>query len=476
MGVPNDLAQLQRPLRFLQAQSQKKQDEVARKKRELAEAEEEAKGLKTDYLKAIIYYARADCLQLANMMYEKLPVEVREMVYEYLCVDADRPIPVGPYYHFRVYNKPYVYPPEAETDCDSEPDMLEKLSVPGSASGAPGDSAPIARKPPVNWGDELQVDPELIKRISRLYVDEDQEEATLGSNYTILPDGRVKEKHTHKPPSDMVLPSSHFLDYRYVGPLVSYETQKMYYTRNTFSVCSVENALFNFLARNTCYDSRKKRERDLGPIHSTTLGDVPPFFAADHIRRLQIRVKFEHFLKDLPGRQCFFDRYAYEQRFLRMTWGYLEGLTHYLERRPRDKIEIEFIIMSELSNMDSVRGLDDWNNAVVERDRCYINFLQCIRNMVYKVMYDQEDTVVKVTRYDARHWVFPSDITGVFGLTKEQWEYVSAGLSFELGTCVVHTGMGMDIDIDMTEAVGGVEIQANVTFRRKASRSASKTG
>ncbi|KAH7562701.1 hypothetical protein J3E72DRAFT_384558 [Bipolaris maydis] len=429
MGVPSDLAQLQRPLRFLQARSQKKQDEVARLKRELAEAEAEAKSVKADYLKTIIYYARTDCLQLANMMYEKLPAELREMVYEYLCVDADRPIPVGPYYHFHAYNKPYVYPAKAKTEVDAEPDLIERLfgkrsaSSTGSASGAPGNSAPVTWKPSVNWGDELQIDPELVERVSRLCVDEDEEEAESDSNYTILPDGRVKEKHTHKPPSDMMLPSSHFLDPRYVGPLVSHETQKVYYARNTFSVCNVENALANFLGRDTCSYHREKWEDDLAPTHSTTLEEVPPLFAADHIRHLQIRLKFEHFRNDLPARQCFLDRYAYEQRFLRTTWGHLEGLKHYLERRPKGKIEIEFIIMTKLSNMEHVAGRDEYNNEVLDRDRCFMNFLQCMRNMVYKAMYDHEDTLVKVTHYDARHWIFPRDITGVFGLTAEQWEY-----------------------------------------------------
>lgn len=437
---------------------------VARLKRQLAEAEEEAKGLQADYLKTIIYYARTDCLQLASMMYEKLPVEVREMVYEYLCVDADRTIPVGPYYHFRPYDKPYVYPPEAETDWEPEPDMLEKNAVIGSASGAPGNSAPIARRRPVNWGDELQVDPELVERVSRLHVDEDQEEAALGSNYTILSDGRVKEKHTHKPPSDMVLPSSHFLDHRYVGPLVSHEMQKVYYTRNTFSICTVEDALNSFLGRETCCYSWEKGEDGLSPIHSPSVGDVPPFLAAEHIRRLQVRVKFEHFLQELPMRRCFFDQYAYEQRFLRITWNYLDGLVEYLARRPKGKIEIEFVIMSELPKSDGLMLQDELNDAEVERERYYINFLQCIRNMVYRVMYDNEDTVVKVTHYDAKNWAFPRDITGVFGLTKEQWEYVS--------TRVVDTAIGMGDAF----GGGGVEIDANVTFRRKASRTASKTG
>jgi hypothetical protein len=51
---------------------------------------------------AITRIAKNECLQLTNMMCLKLPAELREVVYQYLCVE-DQPIPVGPYYHFREY-------------------------------------------------------------------------------------------------------------------------------------------------------------------------------------------------------------------------------------------------------------------------------------------------------------------------------------------------------------------------------------
>lgn len=47
--------------------------------------------------------ARIDCLRLTDLMYRKLPIELREIVYRFLCIE-DQPIPVGPYYHFRPYD------------------------------------------------------------------------------------------------------------------------------------------------------------------------------------------------------------------------------------------------------------------------------------------------------------------------------------------------------------------------------------
>jgi hypothetical protein len=359
------------------------------------------------------------------MMYQKLPVEVREMVYEYLCVDPDRPIPVGPYYHFRPYDKPYVYPPPYKTA-----NTHLETAVTEPAVNASRDHAPESCDIPASWGDELHVDPALLERISSLSVDHDMDNTESGNNYTVLPDGRVKEEHTHKAPSDMVLPSSHFLDPRYVGPAVSYEMQKMYYTRNTFSICSVENAIDNFLGRHTGYSMQRWVDGRL-PSHPPDLGPLPSFFAVEHIRRLQIRVKFEHFLCELPQKEFFLlDRYAYEQRFLHMTWAYLMGLAHYLDRRPKGAIEIEFVIMSQLPDLRSIIPSDDSEDAKLERDRCFINFLQCIRDAVYKTMYDYEDTLVKVTHFDETISVFPRDITRVFALTKEQWEHVRAAFSF----------------------------------------------
>ena len=210
------------------------------------------------------------------------------MIYEYLCVDPDRPIPVGPYYHFRPYDRLYVYPPTSNPDARSDASM--DWLVDDDEADNPMEDETESDGTLTGWDHALQVDPELVKRISSLHIQQDINNMELGGNCTILPDGRVKEEHTHKAPSDMVLPSTHFLDPRYVGPEVSYEMQKMYYARNTFSVCTVEKAISHFLGRHTGY-SMLKWVGGLAPRHPPDLAPLPPLFAAEHIRKLQVRVK-----------------------------------------------------------------------------------------------------------------------------------------------------------------------------------------
>lgn len=401
---------------------------MARLQRELAEAEKERRRFHTDCEKTLIYYARTDCLQLATMMYDKFPQELREMVYEYLCVDPDRPIPVGPYYHFRPYDRPYVYAPAVDADADQDA-LLDFVVDEDGKPDMPIDDVTEPHGTPADWGhDELHLDPELVRRISSLHIQQDMDGVDFGSHCTILPDGRVKEEHTHKPASDMVLPSSHLLDPRYVGPAVSYEIQKMYYARNTFSVCSVEKAISLFLGRHTGY-SMPEWTDSLSPSYPPDLGAFPPLFAADYIRKLQIRVKLEHYLQDKLEREYIADRYTYEQRFWLKTCMYLRGLKYYLDRRPKGAVEIEFVVMSQLPDLDRIRPRVHYEEAELERDRIYVNCLECIRSAVYTAMYDYDEVAVKVTHYDPTIVAFPRDISRLFAMTKKQWEYVSRASS-----------------------------------------------
>jgi hypothetical protein len=69
---------------------------------------------------ALDHRARHEGLQLAELMCSKLPMELRNLVYQFLCID-DQPIPVGPYYHFRRYG-PHV-------DEDSNMALATTLSI-----------------------------------------------------------------------------------------------------------------------------------------------------------------------------------------------------------------------------------------------------------------------------------------------------------------------------------------------------------
>ncbi|EOA87724.1 hypothetical protein ACJQWK_02243 [Exserohilum turcicum] len=387
MEAPSDLGQLQAPLRHLAAQAQKKRDEVTRLKRQLAQSEKEVLGLDSDYQTRLLCYARAACLELAHRMHQKLPAALRELVYEYLCLDPGRPIPAGPYYHFRSYHVPPVVPPPPEAALDSH----------------------------AGWRHQTQGTPKPIEHLSGLDVSPDTEDIDLGNDCIVLPDGRIKEEHTHRAPSDMVLPSSPLLDPRYVGPAMSYEMQKMYYTHNTFSLCSVEDGIANFFGHHTGY-SMQKWPQGRRPRLAAALELDPLFFAAEHIRRLQIRVKLEHFFSDMPKDATGVEAYAYEQSFLRSAWSNVQGLGHYLARRPKGGAEIEFVLLTGLPCSDS-------EESRRQCQRCFANFLQCIRSMVYTMMHDCDDVRVTVTHHDDKMSAFPRNITGVFALSREQWEY-----------------------------------------------------
>jgi hypothetical protein len=97
----------------------------------------------------------------------------------------------------------------------------------------------------------------------------------------------------------------------------------------------------------------------------------------------------------------------------------------FLEHRHEHGINVEFIILTEFPISGDVRtGLAAQCN--------YVNFLECTRNTVYTMMHDCDHISVKITHYDEGISAFPRDITGIFGLTKEQWEHVSMTHYFNL--------------------------------------------
>jgi hypothetical protein len=367
------------------------------------------------------------------MMHKKLPVELRDLVYESLCVEPDRPIPVGPYYHFRKYDKP-LHDPLLRRHYDDHPSPFTWPPPPPAPYRAITGNNSDVDVDMENADDKnsVQMSPELTERVMKMkLIPKADDMSVAGENddndTTILPDGRVKEVHTHKPPRDMPLPYSHFLDPRYVGPEAAYEIQKMYYTRNTFSICSVEQAIYTFSRNHSGYNI-------VGYSSDGTPYPLPKdteikrrLWPRNHIRNLQVRVKFEQFYEGmLQDHSSDLEKYAYERRFLHFTQQNLQGLQHFLQDRSTDEINIEFIIMTELP---------DFQDVEVELGaQCnYVNFLQSVREWVYIMKYDCDNISVKVTHYDEVLSAFPRNITGIFGLTKEQWDHVrkSSGTKHE---------------------------------------------
>lgn len=429
--------------------------------RELREATKEVRSADLIYRKHVLYYARKDCLQLATMMHQKLPVELRELIYELLCVEPDRPIPVGPYYHFRKYDRPLHDPRYRFVPTSRHPYVVSTWPLPRTDPAyAPhiGVSANVdveigevsdqqtGSSQPIDSND-TRMTSGLTERVMETISSTPADQLRLNheDEDTILPDGRIKEVHTHKPPSDMALPYSHFLDPRYMGPEIAFEIQKMYYARNTFSVCSVEQGILYFLERDSGYNM-------VGCNDDGTPKEVPkdlqlplPVYPREHIQNLQIRVKFEQFHSDMPTDDMTdYDKYAYEQRFLRFTEANLRGLRVFLEHRHEHGINVEFIILTEFPIAGDVRtGLAAQCN--------YVNFLECTRNTVYTMMHDCDHISVKITHYDEGISAFPRDITGIFGLTKEQWEHVSMTHYFNLPYNICHLPQGCLFNRKLTE-------------------------
>jgi hypothetical protein len=412
-------------------------------KRELDQATKDEAASRWEVEKYIVFYARSDCRQLVGMMQKKLPTELREFVYGYLCVEPDRPIPVGPYYHFRKYDQPFRnFPSEyhpspwggfgpritwasleesrRRRNHNSYAGRVAAAQMVGDTeTGKASDIRPDeATDSQDTDGKDATTRSEIIERFAQFRVGRnDIDNVSLDEDVIMLPDGRVKEEHDHKPPSDMVLPSSHFLNPRYVGPVISHEMQKMYYTQNTFSVCTVDQGIRNFLGRHSGYSMQKWRDNQVPQIPDD-LKLEPKFFPSEHVRNLQIRVKLEEFHSNLPEGATDEELYAYEQHFLRFTRKNLQGLNQLTKRQSKLGLNIEFVLMTALPNIDpDEHGFyTHWN---------FINFLQTIRNSVYRMMYDRVNATVKITHYDEGFSRFPRDITGLFALTKEQWEHVS---------------------------------------------------
>jgi hypothetical protein len=150
----------------------------------------------------------------------------------------------------------------------------------------------------------------------------------------------------------------------------------------------------------------------------------PLFFPFQYVQRLQIRVKCEQFFENMPRAAAENEKYMYEQHFLRFTEDYLKPLLKLVDshskHRSKHKLEIEFVIMTELPS-----GWLTTPNLSQVYNRHFINILEAIRSSVYTVSHDCLDSTVKITHYDENVSIFPRDITGWFALTKEQWEHVS---------------------------------------------------
>ncbi|EAT87121.2 hypothetical protein SNOG_06057 [Parastagonospora nodorum SN15] len=286
-------------------------------------------------------------------MCDILPVELREMIYRFLCIE-EQLIPVGPYFHFRPYS--------------------EYRPLDGLASA--------------------------------------------------LSSGRDQIDHTEKPDPTILMPDSHIFNYKYVGLAVAAEMQAAYFANNTFSICDVEDGIAEFFQGVISLDAGGAIGILNMPGDTSAMSHMRMSVRAFKlVRKLQIRLKLEHFgqaadARDLPpGPIGIRERYAEERNFLRQS----KNALHKLQSLPRGRqpLQLEFIIMTDLSDILRVE----------DRERCFINILEAYRNMFYAIKYDHENAIITVVHHDESVSPFPRTLSALWSLTKEQWEHVSISLA-----------------------------------------------
>ncbi|KAJ4320300.1 hypothetical protein N0V94_003477 [Neodidymelliopsis sp. IMI 364377] len=312
-----------------------------------------------------MYSARSDCFSISTLMYKKLPKELRDVVYSYLCLE-DRRIPVGPYYHFRKY----------------EPFQDDK-----------GTDDPVA-----------------IENDTKGELEEQYFERWLSSHevaQTILPDGRIRTDHDIYPPSDFVMPESHIFQPSYMGKDVVLEALATYYKGNSFSVCNVKRGL-EYLFTHGLPASE-------GPAIS--------FAPIDHICDLQIRLKCEHLDTELytlaTESENRLAHFAREELFLRHTIESLAGFRSRIQSLTQRELSVEIVLMTDLPSCTG-------NHEEYVQVRT-MNLLQTTRGLVYELMYDLEHATVRVTHQDDNLMAFPRNYTRLFHLTKDQWTRGNTG-------------------------------------------------
>jgi hypothetical protein len=233
-------------------------------------------------------------------MHERLPLELRNVVYQYICIE-ERPIPIGPYFHFRKYES-------TSKHVDDNTNNNNRDRGPGTDSDTDVES---------NSGEPAPI---------------------------VQPDGRLKYDHSYRPPSDILLPSSWMFREKYVGLKAASELLKVYYSGNTFSVCNLEGA-FDFL--------RHHRGRE----HRRAMACRP----IEHMHNLQIRIKAEHFPYHKSETEAADETYnefrTSELEFLRGIVSSLQDLWSLIQQAGPHELHMELILMTDFPPVAAGQGI-----------------------------------------------------------------------------------------------------------------------
>jgi hypothetical protein len=322
----------------------------------IEDLQEDKCRLDLEFERQLEQHSQADCRQLASMMYTKLPLELRELIYQYLYYE-DAPVPVGSY-HFTTYV------PESLRSDNNDP---------------PAHSEP----------------------------------------FIVTPEGATRQDHSIERDESIVYPDSRLLDPAYLGHNVARDASIYYYRSNTFSICTLENALSDFLFRD--------------PIHNftrgqSTLESAKPLglLPIEHVCNLEIRVKYEHYYTYFT----FYDNLHDGERLL--IQGIFEVLHDFSSR-------VNHTIASHLHIEICMMTAFEPTGIECQLDRMHTNLLEAIRVPLYELKHDLGANI-KVIHYDERCRPFPKNVTAIFQLPKDQWTEVYARFhSIKSSAANIHT-------------------------------------
>ncbi|KAL1608518.1 hypothetical protein SLS60_003460 [Paraconiothyrium brasiliense] len=324
--------------------------QCARTQLQIQDLQEEQCKLSLEFEHQLEQHAQADCRRLADMMRTKLPSELRELIYQYLYFE-DAPIPVGSY-HFTTY-------------------VPEPLRSEGTN---------IAHDEP----------------------------------FIVIPEGATRQDHSVERDENIIYPDSRLLNPAYLGHHIAREASMYYYKANTFSVCTLENALSDFLFKDPIHNFTGQKRI---PQSAEPLGLTP----VDHIRNLQIRIKYEHYSTYL----AFYDNLDDgEKNLVQGIFDVLHDFCSHLNPAIASQLHVEFCMMTAYKAPTDEELYHD--------DRQHLNLLEAIRVPVYILKHDF-GVDITVIHYDELVSVFPRNVTAIFQLSKDQWSQVCSLACIEIG-------------------------------------------
>lgn len=271
-------------------------------------------------------------------MHTKLPQELKELIYQYLYIE-DAPIPVGSY-HFTTYI----------------PEPLRSEHNP-----------PVQSEP-----------------------------------FIVIPEGAVRQDHSVERDENIIYPDNWLLNPAFLGYTVAKDASRYYYKANSFSVCTLENVLLDFLFQDPIQNflGEQTGQEEVQPLNLLPI---------NHIRNLQIRVKYEHYTTYLT----FYDNLRDgEKNLIGNIFGTLRNLASRIRPAAASQLKVEFCMMTT------------YKSTGFKEERAHINLLEAVRVPVYMFKYDLHADIT-VTHYDEYISPFPKNITGLFKLSENQWQYVS---------------------------------------------------